>query len=471
MQQSFKWALIDLETTGLHIKQDRIIEIAVIILSEQGILATWHSLINPERSIPEPITQLTGINNSLVSQAPVFQSIAEELILLLNGCVLVAHNARFDYSFLKNAFKLSQITFQAPVLCTIKLLKNFYPALNNYKLASIAEAFGLEINSMHRAEKDVNLLQKIISRLADDFSLVELLNQAKKIYKQPSIPSTLVTDCNILPETPGVYIFYGNEKSLPLYIGKSVSIRQRVLSHFQADHSNAKEFTLSQQVKYIETIPTAGELSALILESTLIKEKMPVYNRRLRRKKNLVVIKTQNIQGYLTLAPTRTSIDEEEEFELITNNLYGAFRSVHAVKKTLLSWIKEYELCPKLCGIEQARQACFSYQLHRCHGACIQIEASEVYNSRVTKALKQFKREAWPFRGSIAIKEVNESNKITQYLVFNQWRYLGSVASETELETLKERIGQTADSFDNYKILLAYLKNKQNKINLIELAW
>ncbi|MGQ3889713.1 exonuclease domain-containing protein [Legionella sp. CNM-1927-20] len=465
--RSFKWALIDIETTGLHVKQDKIIEIAVIILTEKGVEATWHSLINPERSIPEQIIKLTGIDNNLVQSASTFNVIAEELILLLQGCVLVAHNARFDYSFLKSAFKVCELSFQMPVLCSIKLLKDFYPALKSYKLSAIAKAFFLSKDVIHRAQDDVNLLRKIIDRLIQEFSLIEVLKKAKKAYQQPSIPSTLITDCSTFPETPGVYIFYGNEKTLPLYIGKSISLRQRILSHFQADHAHAKEFALSQQVKHIEIIPTAGELSALLLESALIKERMPLYNRRLRKKKSLVTIRAMRVDGYITLAAMRTTV--EDESEMVTNDLYGAFRSISAAKKMLLYWIKEFGLCAKLCNLEQTRHACFSYQLKKCQGACIHAETYEIYNKRVEEALRQYKRETWPYKGSIAIKEEDKGNKMTQYLVFDQWHYLGSVNTEAELGALKKNKKQLADTFDDYKILLAFLKNKHNKLDILEL--
>ncbi|STX50285.1 excinuclease ABC subunit [Legionella busanensis] len=468
MSASFRWALIDIETTGLHITHDKITEIAVIILTEKGVEATWHSLINPECSIPEQIIKLTGIDNNLVQNAPTFTLIAEELILLLQGCILVAHNARFDYSFLKNAFKECNITFQIPVLCSIKLLKNFYPAFKSYKLSAIAQAFCFAKEVIHRAQDDVNLLRKVIEHLFQEFSLIEVLRKAKKIYQQSSIPSTLVTDCSTFPDTPGVYIFYGNEKTLPLYIGKSISLRQRILSHFQADHAHAKEFVLSQQVKYIEVIPTAGELSALLLESALIKERMPLYNRRLRKKKSLVTIKATEMDGYITLTALRTTIDDE--FERVPNNLFGAFRSINAAKKIMLYWVKEFGLCAKLCNLELTKHACFSYQLKKCQGACIKAEPSEVYNHRVKEALGQYKRETWPYKGSIAIKEQDEGNKLTQYLVFDQWHYLGSVDTEAELANLKISKKHLIDTFDDYKILVAFLKSKRDQLNILELS-
>ncbi|MBA2651815.1 MAG: hypothetical protein H0U73_06075, partial [Tatlockia sp.] len=380
----FRWALVDLETTGLHVTKDKITEIAVIILTEKGIEKTWSSLINPVQVIPEMITRLTGITNALVANAPYFHEIAHQLQDLLKGCVLVAHNARFDYGFLKNAFKAINRPLQNPGLCTIKLFRALYPLLGKYNLSALAATFSISATEAHRAEGDVNTMLALINRAFTDFPPDTLFSIAKAIYKTPSIPSTLKTTIDSLPDSPGVYLFYGAHSDLPLYIGKSIHVRQRVLSHFQADFSNPKEFAMAQQVERIEVIPTAGELSALLLESSLIKEKMPLYNRRLRRKKRVVGFKISQIQGYHQLSMVREVVAEEG---VSTPGLLGAFSSLTAAKRSLLALCKTHALCLKRCGLESGKGACFSYQLKQCKGACIEEELAESYNARVNEAV------------------------------------------------------------------------------------
>ena len=269
----FRWAIIDIETTGLSIVHDRITEISVLLLTEQGIESSWARLINPKCPIPKRISQLTGITDEMVSQAPCFGAIAEELIALLDGAVLVAHNARFDFGFLKNAFKSEGLSFRTPILCTLKLFKMFYPELAQYNLRSLAEYHHIVSPHAHRAGGDVHTLYLLLEQAFQDWSRETIINAAKRLYKKASVPSKLTTDIQSIPNSPGVYLFYAENSSLPLYIGKSILLRQRVLSHFQADHTNAKEFKMAQQVVRVDIIPTAGELSALLLESMLIKEK------------------------------------------------------------------------------------------------------------------------------------------------------------------------------------------------------
>jgi DNA polymerase-3 subunit epsilon len=468
MHHIFRWALVDLETTGAHVVQDKIIDIAIRVINQEGTVRTWSALIHPGRSIPPLITSLTGISNDTVKDAASFDEYAEELLEVLHDCVLVAHNARFDFGFLKNAFKNAGLSYKAPVLCTIKLMKALYPGLDSYNLASLADYFLLNPPSSYRADSDVDTLYQLIERCFTEHTKASVLKIAQSIHRQSSIPSKLTTDINAFPESAGVYLFYSSTSSVPIYIGKSVSLRQRIISHFQGDYAHAKEFTMAQQVTRIEIIPTAGELCSLVLESELIKEKMPVYNRRLRRKTQTVGFKLDEQAGYLVISLARLQLDTESP--LSHNSLIGAFPSIAKAKQVLGGLVKKFHLCQKLCHLEQGQGACFSFQLNRCQGACIGNEPAESYNGRILQALEEFQKKSWPYRGPIAIKEHCPVNRITQFLVFNHWRYLGAAKSTEELDSIaKLPLKNGSDHYDIYKILLSYLKNESPQPNLLEL--
>lgn len=434
MNYTFRWALVDIQTTGLHIKHDKITEIGVWILTENGIETTWHRLLTPQNG-----------------QA--FENIAEELILLLHGAILVAHNARFDYGFLKNAFKEINLTYQSNVLCTIKLFKALYPLKGEYTLEALAIEFGIKPKDSHRTLINLNTLFQLLQCSFLEHSLGQVLSKAKLLYKNSSVPSKLKTNVKDFPEIPGVYLFFSNKSNIPLYIGKSVNLRQRILSHFQSDYLTSKEFLLNQQVERVEIIPTTGELSALVLESTLIKEQLPIYNRRLRRRKEVIGFRLHIQDSYLSV-----SISREKEETMGSSTLLGAFRSVHAAKVALLNIVKKYELCSKLSGIEMVKAACFNFQLKRCKGACIGVEPAETYNKRVMAAFEEYQKQIWPFRNAIAIKESCEIQQVTQFLIFNQWRYLGILKSGEDLNswTLLEK--NSINHYDTYKILSSFLK-------------
>lgn len=456
----YRWAIVDTETTGLQISHDTITEIAIVIRSEQGIEHTWHTLINPKRPLPYEISALTGITTSMLEDAPCFEDIALELLALLQDTVLVAHNARFDYGFLKNAFKSINIPFKIPVLCTIKLFKKLYPDLKSYALHELTQKFDLPLIQHHRAMHDVTALNLLLDKGINEHGLENVLHQAKICYSKSSIPSRLTTDLQTIPQSYGVYLFYSGNSDVPLYIGKSINLRQRVLSHFQSDFTTSAEFKMAQQVERVEWIPTAGELSALLLEASLIKEKMPIFNKRLRRKKAMVGFKVQKRNQYLHIELIKLS-DENE------NSVYGAFNSITHAKKVLLAIVKEYQLCPKLCGLEKSNNACFSFQLKRCFGACIHLEKAEIYNERLFKAMQKFASPPWPYT-TVAFKESCSVNQLSHYLLFRDWKFLGFTPTLCTLDKIEPINHAVPQDRDTYKILQQFFRDKISSGDLVE---
>ena len=282
-----KLAFVDLETTGATATSDRITEIGIVEVDADGSVREWQQLVNPGTRIPPFIEQLTGISNAMVAEAPDFAEIAVETLRHLEGRLFIAHNARFDYGFLKNEFKRLGIGFRAPVLCTVKLSRSLFPEHKRHNLDSLIERHGLNADARHRALADAQLIHQFWQKIHVDRSSDEIVAALQAQNARPSLPPHLdpgiVDD---LPDVPGVYLFYA-ENQLPLYVGKAKDIRQRVLSHFAADHSSAKEMAMAQQVRRIDWIETAGEIGALLKEAALVKQLQPTANRLLRRNDEL----------------------------------------------------------------------------------------------------------------------------------------------------------------------------------------
>jgi DNA polymerase-3 subunit epsilon len=280
------YVLLDLETTGATPTQDRITEIG-LIRYENGIeVGRWNTLINPEVSISPFIQRLTGITQSMVKNAPTFFEIRNILLDWVDDAVLCAHNVRFDYGFLKNEFKRIGITFQKKLLCTVKLSRKLYPQHKGHGLDAIIERFKLVCENRHRAMGDTEMMAAFIAAAFNELGEHAVQEAALALLKQQAIPANLdQLEINAIPDTFGVYLFHG--ESALLYVGKSVTLRTRVLSHFQGDHSSAKEMRIAQEIKRIEYRVTSGELGALLLESHLIKEYQPIHNRQLRRERQL----------------------------------------------------------------------------------------------------------------------------------------------------------------------------------------
>ena len=255
-----------------------------------------------------------------------------------------------------------------------------------------------------------------------------------------------------LPTTPGIYIFEA-EDGTPLYVGKSVNIRSRVMSHFASDTKIAKEMKISQRSFNISYEQTDTEVEALLLESAKVKELQPTFNRQLRRKTTQsVLLKNYDSHGYLTITIENRDLSDATDLDKI----YGVYTTRAQAKAALESLTRTYQLCPKLMGLEKTKSYCFRYQLGLCKGACGGEELPFSYNERAEFALDRSKIEAWPFKTKIAVK-ISEIKS----LIVDQWVIEGIM--HHEFEPTLERLTNGFD-VDTYKILRAYLRKNSGNV-------
>jgi DNA polymerase-3 subunit epsilon len=162
--EACRWAVVDVETTGVRaFRGDRIMEIAVVMLD--GTVA-FHSLVNPGIPIPQFVAGLTGIDAKLVRNAPTFETIVEQLLAALEGCVFVAHNARFDWAFVSTEIeRATGLLLQGPRVCTVRLARKLLPDLPRRNLDTVSEHFGIEIEGRHRATGDAVAAAKCLVKL------------------------------------------------------------------------------------------------------------------------------------------------------------------------------------------------------------------------------------------------------------------------------------------------------------------
>lgn len=249
-----------------------------------------------------------------------------------------------------------------------------------------------------------------------------------------------------LPGAPGVYIFHGQAGDLPLYIGKSVHLRNRVLSHLRTED----EARLLRQTQRIEHIRTAGEIGALLLESQLIKQQQPLFNQKLRRNRQLCA--WQAVSGN---AGVQLDIVHANTLNFATTaNLFGLFASRHAAKEALITLADEHQLCHGALGLEKlvAGKPCFRHMVKRCAGVCCGQETRGAHDERLMVALKQMQVVCWPYESAIALVEtcpLDES--FVQYHVVRNWCYLGSAPDLAQARQL-DTVAAGFDA-DGYKIL------------------
>ena len=262
----------------------------------------------------------------------------------------------------------------------------------------------------------------------------------------------------VLPRSPGVYIFKG-EGTLPLYIGKSVDIRSRVLSHLRTPD----EASMISQTRRIDFIETAGEIGALLLESRMIKEQSPLFNQRLRRIKTLCSIRlSQTDKGAVPEIVDSKSVNLGS-----TPDLYGLFSSSHAAHSKLKELAQQHMLCMSVLGLEKtSKRGCFSLQIKTCLGACVGMEDRRAHDERFLSALVDSQVEVWPFSGPIDL--IEQSNDWVQRHRVNNWCYLGTNCSRLGAASKLKEFKQHDFDLDSYKILVRPVMLKTVKIEAVE---
>lgn len=459
-------AFVDLETTGANPVRDRVTEVGIITVNEDGV-TRWSSLVDPGCRIPPQIQTLTGISDAMVSGAPRFAELADELTARLDDHVFVAHNARFDYGFLKNEFKRLGQAFRADVVCTVKLSRHLFPQHPRHNLDSLIARHGLQVQDRHRALGDAELIWQFWQQVCASEGEARVAEAVSKQFKRPSVPPHLDPDIlDELPDSPGVYLFYGEQGEL-LYVGKSVNLRQRVLSHFSADTREYRELRLGQQAHRIDWQVTAGELGALLLESRLVKQRQPIHNRQLRRASELCTWQLVEDDGGL-LRPALVSGGDIDLTQ--PHGVYGLFNGKREATKALHSIASAHQLCLVTLGLEKptARgKPCFGYQLRQCRGACIGAEAPVSHSLRVLGALAGLKLQAWPYPGPIGIVEGDAASDGQEIHLVDAWCYLGTARDEAELAELLAHPPRPVFDRDTYRLLSRHLARQPRVITLV----
>lgn len=449
------YAIIDIETTG----GTKITEISIFIFDGEKVIDEYTTLVNPETYIPPFITNLTGINSAMVSNAPKFHEIAKKVAEITEDTIFVAHNVNFDYNIIHSEFKELGFDFKRKKLCTIRLSRKLIPGLKSYSLGALCASENIRIVNQHRARGDAEattILFKKLLNLDDKGVFQSFLNPRSRQATLPPLLSKEVVDK--LPVNEGVYYFY-NVKGDIIYVGKANNIKQRVLSHFY--DKAKKEVAMCLEVANITYKEAGSELLALLLESAEIKQHFPKYNRAQRRtKESIGLFAYEDRKGIIHLA--------YNSLKLVKNPLIKFYNNA-SCRVFLENLCEEFELCPKYCHLQSNVENCFHYQIKQCKGICRAEEAIEAYNNRVLEAISTVKYEAENF--IIKEKGRNENEQafvLISNSVYKGFGYLPMSNEEPSLQECKKVIQLQKDNGDVKRILSSYLK--KNSENIIELS-
>ena len=453
--------LVDLETTGANPVEDRITEIAVMRVERGRVVECWQSLVNPGRRIPALIQRIIGITDDMVADAPAFAELADHVRTLLDGSVFVAHNARFDYGFIRNEYARIGEQFEAPVLCTVKLSRALYPEYHKHGLDALIERHGFVCDARHRAMGDADVLWQFARKVVADFPAETVACACERAMKFPARPPGLPDGVlEGIPDGPGVYLLYG-ESRLPLLIGKGVSLRARVMEHFAPSRLKGKDAELASQVRRVEWHETAGELGASLLEAKLSRERPPVSKR---------VLKNVTEVFGLRLIPGRKRPPILERVALHGTDpaswggIHGTFRTGKEADSLLVELAGLYRLCPRRLGLEPGgKGACAAHEMKRCAGVCAGKESTAEHDARLLGALGSIGLGAWPWNGPVVVREHSTHTGADAWHVFDDWCLLGSADSAEAFESLCARLPQRCFDLDTSRLFQRWLGADENR--------
>lgn len=449
------YAILDIETTGGQFNEEGITEIAIYKFDGHEIVDQFISLVNPEKPIQPFVVKLTGINNAMLRSAPKFYEIAKRIIEITQDCIVVAHNASFDYRILRTEFKRLGYDYIKPTLCTVELSQKLIPGQLSYSLGKLVRALGIPVTDRHRAAGDAMATVKLFKMILAKDTEKEILISLIKAEIKSGLTPKLLDIVESMPTKTGIYYIH-NEKGNLIYIGKSRNIKKRINQHFTGTSGKCKK--IQREVFAVTYEVTGSELIALLKECEEIKINKPIYNRSQRKtifQWALYPEKDEN--GYLALKIQKADGRKKE----ITS-----FTSIQEGKNALLKITEKHNLCQKINGLYETNNGCFQLKINECNGACLGKEAPETYNERVEEFIEEMKFEN---DNMIIIDRGRTVDERCAVLIENGI-YKGYCFYElnyqiNNIEILKNIIIPMQNNRDTKTIIQAYLrKNKVFKI-------
>ncbi|MFN0035490.1 MAG: exonuclease domain-containing protein [Saprospiraceae bacterium] len=449
------YAIIDVETTGGVARYERITEIAIVLHDGERVVEKFSTLLNPERSIPWQITQITGITDEMVADAPKFFEVAKQIVQLTEGKIFVAHNVSFDYSFVREEFLRLGYDFQRRQLCTVRLARKVFPGLPSYSLSNLKKHFRIHADKSHRALDDTlattRLFEIMLAEQEGKGQIRSLVNLGVKETKLP--PSITLERLHSVPAECGVYYFHDAGGHV-IYVGKSLNIRKRLFEHFADQTSKGEKIRVG--VADISWEVTGSELVALLHESAEIKRLQPAVNRAQRTRQYAgAIFAYTDLQGYRCLVFGKKTAKNTKNLELVAE-----FPKLDHARNHLQSLVYQHELCHRLAHLDTSEQACFHYKIKKCFGACVGEESPEEYNERAEAAIAQISRR---LSGNFFFVEKGRSEGEVAVVGVQDGRYLGYgfVGSDDGGKLVEDLLECLSTSFpdpDAGRIILGYVE-------------
>lgn len=380
------YAIVDIETTGGNASTGSITEIAIVVTDGKEIIHTYSSLVNPLQPIPFFIEKLTGISDAMVSKAPLFGQIAQEVYELLQNKIFVAHNVNFDYSFVAHQLSQHGLKLQSRKLCTVRLSRKIFEKLPSYSLGNLCRSLQIKIEQRHRAMGDAHATAILFHQLLENDKQKHIQQMLKKGSKDAYLPIHLANEnLDKMPNTPGVYYFH-DAKGKVIYVGKAKRLQKRVISHFSNNSTSKRKQELIRLIHTISYKECGNEFMMSIIESIEIKRIWPLFNRSQKKFENRFGICSYTDQKGIV----RLGIVKKKKNIITHSNFPLQIDGMRILNKVA----REHGLCPKMCFLQDEKIPCVGRDEKFCEGICEDGEEVVVYNQKVQDAISYLINEA-----------------------------------------------------------------------------
>jgi len=389
-------AFVDVETTGLSPAEHRIAEIGVVTV-DGDLVERWTTFLragNPH------------------SGAPAFAEAAAALSARLAGRLFVAHNARFDYAFVRAEFERAGIAFEVPVVCSVMLSRKLRPHLARHDLDSLAAHHGLRVEERHRALPDADLVWQWWRQLRGEFDDAAIASAVDALLAGPVLPAALDPALiESLPSAPGAFVMHG-EDGRALAIGAALNTRAHAIDYFRVDRATPRAREHAHRVTDITYRRTRGMLGARLHAAWLMRVHWP---RRIAPDVSWRFAPDAVPCVDVVALEACRAPDYAESF--------GLFASERKARNALERLASRRGLCHAMLGAGGSCAACE-------HTGCGSVLARKRHLMRIHDAVRPLRVEAWPYEGAIGIRERGDLH------VVDGWQFLGTARNEAEAHEL-----------------------------------
>lgn len=450
------YCIVDIETTGNGIIGNKITEISIFKYDGIEVVDEYTTLVNPECEIPYFITGLTGIDDHMVRDAPIFSEVGQQIQEFTKDLIFVAHSVNFDYNVIKNEFRTMGVSFVRKKLCTVRLSRRVFPGLGSYSLGKLCSSLDIPLKDRHRARGDAHatvlLFHKILGSGNSEQLITSFLNARSQ---EATLPPSLSREVyERLPSNTGVY-YFKNSKGTVIYVGKAKNIKKRILGHFY--DKSTREIELCKETSTIDFELAGSELLALLIESAAIKHYYPKYNRAQKRKIPAYgIFSYADRNGIIHLGYNRVNVLPSH---------YLAFYNTTDCRLYLEELCKTFQLCPKYCHLQENVSHCSHFRIPECGGVCRGTESASAYQDKVESAIAYMKSG----RSSFLIKEKGRSLEEDAIIMVRDGKYAGYgfISKDAEIGSLNDALAHLIpqkDSLETQRLILSYTVKNPEKV-------